>query len=117
MDITETTPTRDSIEELIETIDELDDWSVDDWSLEAGADDTATVDLSAEWSPDDPPAPLQTLIKDLEAETESGPTMDDIQKAALKHLDINPNEAADRVQGMNLRGEVYSPDGDHFRTI
>lgn len=123
MDITETTPTRDSIEELIETIDELDDWSVDDWSLEAGADDTATVDLSAEWSAENDGAERRTRIQKMkeivaavEVEYDEGAPVDEVVTTAVARLELNEDEAYREIDNLRTKGEVYEPKQGKLRT-
>lgn len=108
------------VEKLTEEIDELDNWSVEDWHFEGGMYEEIQVSVEVRYSPpltyrvtdeDGNKKTAKEVVEELEGDYERG-----VPYGVVIERFIQLGFSDRVLDTLKAKGEVYEPEEGHFRT-
>lgn len=123
--MTEIIPPSDELDRIIDQI-ENEEWSVEDWNVNVGAYEGASVSLQLEYTPntgspqtieelEDGELSIQGIIETLAEHSEDGAPVDAVIAAVTDRTELEPSRVEHEIEKLKQRGEVYEPATDCLR--
>jgi DNA replicative helicase MCM subunit Mcm2 (Cdc46/Mcm family) len=96
-------------------------WAVEDWSFRANKSEYGTLKLEVEWNPTaeidrGDTRTAKDVIRDIEAEHEKGAPVQTVKRRLYEEHDMKEMEAAEVIEKLRTKGEVYEPQQGNLRT-
>jgi len=119
---------RHHISEIVELADSHENWEIDDWEFESGRYSGSALTLTLSWSACEERSVIKEgtkqaervknlldIVAKLEGDFDKGVPVDVVVEAA-EEVGITTEEAAQEVETLKQKGEIYQPHAGRVRT-